>query len=198
MQTSTELRWFGEGELPPAALRTFLGNDELVVEFRVDDYFAQSSTFGLKVRAGDKVELKQRNDSHRVTCGDDGCAGYLQQWEKWALPFTGTVPQEMRDDRSWITTAKTRRIRKYILSEGSVHEVTARVETGCGLEMVNLLIGPDGRKVWTIGLEAFGDPSERESLLLKLAEQFLSPSMLGLSLNDANSHSYPGWLTRTP
>jgi hypothetical protein len=190
---STELRWFGRGELSTKPIEEAIDVDP-TVEFRIDDYFSKSRGFGLKLRGGDKVELKQLNTSEVIPLLNGACTGRLEEWEKWTLPFHGSVPDEMRNDRSWTTVVKTRKTWKFDLHADVARFVSHRVQgTGCNLEFANLLIGPDGRKAWTIGLEAFGDPEERRRLLLSACKQFVVEAA-DAALRMGQSQSYPDWL----
>ena len=200
MAASTELRWFGQGELDQNTLELLPAADEHVaIEFRMDDYFAHSNGFGLKVRGGEKIELKQQvGQGSEYATPDSTCSGYIQEWHKWALPFQGNVPQQVRDDRQWTTVVKTRRVRRHKLEGGTFKATNERLPdgvTGCGLEVVNLLVGPDGHSAWSVELEAFGDDhQERRELLILIANQWLPQTQPALALTREQSVSYPEWL----
>lgn len=196
MGNTLELRWFGDGRLNSEAIAAFdRAGRSVALEFRIDDYFVTSPTVGLKVRGGDTVELKQRISSSGISLRDGRCSGFLQEWSKWTLPVVRTASQDAGDDRSWTSVVKSRRTIRFQLTEGKVQAFDERrpFDAACGLEVADLLAGPDGRTAWTLGLEAFGRADACEELIRQVVEQHL-PDDLGLPLTCAHSHSYPEWL----
>src|SRR3990172_2595340 len=88
MQATVETRWFQPGACPAAVLAWF---DALPgvswPETRADHYLRphEPAALGIKVRAGAKVEIKQRLEDLGVREFGAGVRGSVDAWTKWSF-----------------------------------------------------------------------------------------------------------------
>lgn len=79
---ATVENWFRSGYVAPT--------DALINNERRDNIYLSLPTtvnFGIKLRAKDKIEVKQRRGDMGVEPFRDGISGCLEQWVKWSFPL---------------------------------------------------------------------------------------------------------------
>ncbi|WP_133251945.1 hypothetical protein [Actinomycetospora cinnamomea] len=197
MPESFEVRWFMPAPLP-SALREWSEDSDAEVEDRDDNYFVPSPQVGIKVRGGEKIELKQLLEERLWS--DSQMAGTAQRWAKWTLPLATPTPDEIRSAAEWQLIRKTRWTQKYeVFNDDQVVRVQRdhRAQEGCKLEIVEIKYGSDlSRDAWSYGLESFGTPSLVERNFLKVASAISKKFPEGFRGSVGNSVSYPMWLLR--
>lgn len=175
---TSEVRWFGPGNPPRAALDWFLGLDPRF-EHRVDTYQASDGTeLGVKRRDGGPLEVKalQLRDPKPTVFG--ALAAPVEDWLKWRPDR----PSEM----AWGTGLE---VEKAVLTGDFVEEATG---AGCEVELAVVEIG--GWEAWTLAFEARGPRTARRRWLTQTATRLVgdAPAELAASLTEALS--YPEWL----
>lgn len=203
MQTSAEIRWFSQGELPRAIRECFFAGQVLAYENRVDRYlwFRNSDSVGVKIRGGgegkDIFEIKARQGLAETMELPHGISGKTDGWIKWSYsePALKAWTEALRADASgWVEVEKERWLRKFSLDHAALLEVpaTERPIEGCSVELTRIAV--NGQAWWSFGFEAFGQPDRVRDYLQTVASHFLKTKPPLLSFNDGNSDSYPGWL----
>jgi hypothetical protein len=200
--TSTELRWFYKGGLPPDVKDWFCGSALCIEEeARSDHYlvFPGSAAIGVKVRDGSRLEIKARLTEPAPFSLPGGSAiGQLDSWTKWSHQ-----DKEVADrlgglrfgDPLWVTVLKERWLRKFQIDDVRLEEVdaSAKVERGCSIEVTRLSV--QDTPWWTFAFESFGSPVRPEDLQ-RAAAHFLKLLPHSLVLTQHDSCSYPEWLNR--
>lgn len=183
---SVEVRWFLEGDLPPALERWIdRWADPAASGSRTDAYvrLPDAPRTGIKLREG-RIEVKTLRQ--RIP-PSPAIPGWVEWWLKWSQPVPGglgllegpgiDVVEVSKDRRAWF-------------QDGVLREVT-RVSRGVG-------------SAWTVGLEApeegpgHLDRSEPAvpSDLAAAATQLFRLDGLSDILLPRRSASYPEWLSR--
>jgi hypothetical protein len=212
-----EVRWFIDVETPPGGIppdvqRWFNGGgtglpqgDRLIATDGRDDIYLSlpdSVDLGVKVRAGQRLEVKRRRVDAGVHKWRDGIAGRVEQWVKWSFVLTEQDEQGNRFEPPdvsmppghWIVVNKQRQLRKFAVGPGDRVEAIAASgwpAEGCQLEITRLGLG--GRVWWSLGLEAFGRLERVEEILDLVMEHVLAYPGFP-NLNAVQSCAYPAWL----
>lgn len=180
MTATCELRWFFDGDCPAAVRARTAELGSALTEERTDHYLLPGARddLSIKLRAG-RLEVKQRT-AVGALLRLPGARGRVELWRKWAfLPADADLPTD------WLPVHKRRALWPYAPEPAALHA-----------ELTELTIG-DGRRAWTIGLEAGGD-GDREAALRRLAEQLFGRPF-PVALTAARACGYPRWLRlRTP
>ncbi len=211
MQPSMEVRWFMVGDMPATAESWFRSGyvapaDALIDDERRDDIYLSLPTtldLGIKLRASDKIEVKQRRVDRGVEQLRDDVSGRLEQWVKWSFPLLKVdekgnevkPPDIALPSGSWITVEKRRLLRKFeIKPDGTVAAASAksRPDQGCNLEIAWLTM--NGQLCWSLGFESFGesDMVVENILRLVLKEVLADPAFPTMQAH--YSYAFPTWL----
>lgn len=201
MYPTTEVRWFQAGEIPNRARDWFKNCPGPVTKqlTRIDYYLPLSFTndIGVKVREG-QLEIKILREELGVGRWHERLAGHLQCWQKWGFNFEAANDPFGRSGQpysDWLPVQKSRSLRRYRLDEvGRVIPIATEVVTpgSCGLELTR--IQSLGRFWWSLAFETFGIGKDSRTSLESIAAQLFDigepPALV-----EADSMSYPGWLS---
>lgn len=198
--STTEVRWFHEGDLPLSWLRWFEGcpgswTDEPP---RTDSYLIIKDTDGLgaKFRMG-RLEIKQRQESWGILQLNDPVQGLVEHWIKWSFEIAGSADLPaglVRPESNWADVQKLRKLRRYQLkNNGQLVPLLgeANPPNHCEVELTKVLIG--GQPWWSLAFEAPGDKGASHEVMLAVASQLLGPERAP-ELIASNSYGYPRWL----
>ncbi len=198
--STTETRWFYEGNLPEKMKTWFLGRESDCFEsdWREDFYLFLPGNHeaSVKTREG-RLEIKQRVKTHGTIFLPGGTKGKLSSWRKWGFyPDDKDIPvleEITQTEAHWIKVAKKRFLYRFSLdNQGIVGLIPDQpAERGCEVELS--FVDKDGKPWWSMCFEAFGPEEETPGILSKTARFFFHgppPERLDL----AHSLSYPGWL----
>jgi hypothetical protein len=200
MLPTAEVRWFGEGPVPPELRGWFQRRGPGVVAQprRVDFYLhlPDTDSLGVKLREG-RIELKQRQRQFGVVPFPGRAAGLVEHWRKWSFGLAAAeaaLVSAVASSTAWIGVSKERGLHRYQVTEGG--EVVAASGTGfpgrgCDLELTRIRVG--AREWWSLGLEVFGEESTLHARLLLVAGRVLAAGP-SLGLDERDSFGYPAWL----
>jgi hypothetical protein len=202
--STVEVRWFGEGAVPPG-LEAWFRQGEIEAEEqprRTDHYLRPTSGDfqGIKLREG-RIEIKRRERSYGVVPLHLRVAGLVECWRKWSFglaPAMDNLEEVLAPASSWIGVRKERRLRLYSLAAGDgIAAITTDEvpERGCGLELTRLAVA--GEAWWSLGFEAFGGTTSFRGDLFPVIEHVLALGQAPV-LDAQASCSYPAWLTALP
>lgn len=210
MFLTTEVRWFGEGDIP-RLIRTWfdLCQGEITgYQIRTDLYLADpgSELLGIKLREG-RLEIKQLTSHYGLVQLHRHVNGLVEQWRKWGFELG---PNQFDPDVAnlhypfGIRVQKERQLHSYQLAPNGLLSSVAQL-TGtedkiatedirrCDVELSSIWV--DNRRWWSLALEASGPANSTYEDLLgvfrRLAEMNEPPL-----LTANTSFSYPSWLTR--
>jgi hypothetical protein len=203
LKQTDEIRWFYPQPMPPEVKSWFCSSRLCQEEtLRTDQYLvlAGSNEVGVKVRGGEKFEIKARTLAPEPLMLLTGASvGFRDSWVKWTLEdcdaalkmaAVGTGSSE------WVPVSKQRWLRKFqIATSGQVEETDADavIEHGCRAELSEVDVRDS--RWWTLALESFGD-TDRRADLERFARHFLRILPRGLVLGELTSMAYPEWLNR--
>lgn len=200
-----EVRWFQAGP-PPEPISGWFLNAPVPAntESRTDVYLdvPDRDDVGVKVRAGDLLELKLRTAVHTGLALAEGFEGRVESWKKWGLPLHPAKIVPGGGSLDWINVAKTRRSRFYEITsdEGSFHAVASTelpTELGCAAELVEVRVGAE--VAWGVGFEAFGTSPDLRGILVAGMKACVADTPLGsLDFAIRDSYSYPSFLSQWP
>lgn len=196
MYTTVEVRWFAPGSPPEELERRFDALGAPGGETRRDTYLdlPGAPELGVKLRGGERLEVKLRECEFGETRLAGGPAARLERWKKWSFPVgpSGCLPAGLGlPEGSWLDVDKSRRMVTYRLTgDGDVLPAEEWPDEGCSLELTSLVVG--GQQWWTVAFEAFGD--RLVDALLAAAEEFFRVPEPAEALAGARSCAYPAWL----
>lgn len=203
MKQTTEVRWFYRQPVPPEVKTWFCGSHLCrEEETRTDHYLvlAPSNEVGIKVRGGEKFEIKARTHAPEPFVLLSGASvGFLDAWVKWTLEDcdAGVKMVEVGTGSSdWVPVRKQRWLREFQLDpSGQVEEVDgdAVLVHGCRAEFSEVNVRDS--QWWTLAFESFGE-TNRTANLEQVARHFLKILPRGLVLSERTSMAYPEWLNR--
>lgn len=180
-----ELRWFASGRLPVAAIEWFEGSvPHIDREHRNDSYLLTGRPdLGVKRRDQGPLEVKERRGTgDRMSIGDSLVA-HVEEWHKRIREGYPTAGGR------WIDVDKTVLTYRY-------RAAGASSAAACDIELASVQIGE--LEAWTLALEAFGSPSDRDAIL-RSAGLFLDetgvPTVIAGAL-DVEA-GYPAWLMQS-
>ena len=211
MQPSMEVRWFLTGTAPKEVeqwfRRGYVSPKDAPIdnEARDDIYLSlpDSAALGIKLRAGKKIEVKQRQSSTGVQTLRAGIEGGIEQWVKWSFDLMATddkgepirSPHEIAPPGYWTIIKKRRLLRKFAVIAAekviTVDAVNQRPDEGCNMELVWLEV--NGKQWWSLGFESFGKLDTVEKNLRLVLEQVL-PDPNFPEMRAEQSYAYPAWL----
>jgi len=203
LKQSAEVRWFYNQPLPPVVKGWFCGSKLCREESaRADHYLvlAPSHEVGVKVRDGEKFEIKARTRAPEPLALLTGASvGRQDSWVKWTLEdcdAAAKMAEVGTGSSAWIPVRKKRWLRKFQLDQsGQVEEVDvdAVVEHGCITELGEVTVRDS--QWWTIAFQSF-DETKRTTTLEQVARHFLRMLPHGVALTERDSMAYPEWLNR--
>lgn len=192
---TSELRWFGTGELPHS-IKTWFLSAAVIVEHRSDTYCVDGSVdLGVKRRNGVGLEAKIRRGTGSLVTLGAGVEAVVEDWVK----LTNLEDADLDGSSAaavWVEVTKSVWSRIYQFDErGGVSQVTTRdlSAPACDVELAEVTIGD--HEAWTFAFEAWGPSDERLRLLVSTAgvlmEEGIHPELLtGLRFG----MGYPEWL----
>ena len=198
---SAESRWFYHGDIPAPVLEWFRAGEDCIAEApRVDRYLnlVGCTTVGVKLREG-RFEIKARRAAPRSLIFTDAVNGLSDGWVKWSSASPNLSDSadgvSMREPHEWIPVGKERWLRWLDIGEGDYapqrHEPPV---FGCTAELTRVTVGED--LWWTFALEAMGDASRVDQLLVTAGQLYLHNHPGPQPLDEASAASYPVWLAR--
>lgn len=162
---TTELRWFGSGELP-ADVEVWFGRDGRagVIEERSDTYAVGRRTdVGIKFRSQRRLELKSLTSRPIPFSVGDGFHGQLETWRKWSP--AALLP--MSHDRvQWIDVHKTIEKRRFTIAGDEVldPDLGSFPQAG-GVDVETVALSVADRTSWSFAFAAFGPPEQRNDAI---------------------------------
>lgn len=172
---SVEVRWFFQGELPPALDRWIEERaDPAASGSRTDRYIRIPGAphTGIKLREG-RIEVKARLGS---TPPSAAIPGSVERWVKWSQPIPGDPPRMEGPGVEIVEVAKTRRA---WFDDGLLREVTG--------------VRCEGWGGWTVGLEG-PDPLPLPGTMEQVVTDILGLPGVASVLTPERSASYPEWI----
>lgn len=197
---TTELRWFGEGTLPPAVWSWFTHAGTVgTVEERIDSYrLGDELDRGVKRRSRETLELKIRLAVEALLELETGLEGSLEVWRKWS-PAERLVPPDAPHDS--IDIGKTIVKRRFAIdgTERAVVDAAPPPQTSCcDAEIVAVTIGRSA--AWSLAFAAYGPPECRSGAIgvcwRSLNAEAPAPPELFSGLGPPRG--YPEWLRSVP
>ena len=203
MVHTTEIRWFVAGVLPETVVEWFWhGGRPRPADEREDRYLLLPGCeqVGVKLRHGTAFDVKARLETGVTRTYASSIEGTLERWMKWSCGDARVVAglgAVSGAGAEWLPVRKQRRLREFSLDSGAPAELTAyeKKRVGCHVELTFVRV----RTVlaWSLGLEAYGEPTHLETALDSTAATFFAarpppPVRLGAMA----SASYPSWLMR--
>ena len=205
MLTTTEMRWFKQGNLPTAVLHWFeqdyLGGQLESAAARDDVYLCLDQAnvqLGIKLRQG-RLEIKWRQAELGIWQFGQQVQGKAEVWGKWLCedPTSNYFqPATVVEKNSWVSVHKVRSQRFYrVVPDASVIAVpsTESPSQGCSIEITQLSI--KGSAWWSLAFEAFGDEALLTVNLQAVANWVFSTNTSDLKLLAQDSYAYPSWLS---
>jgi hypothetical protein len=200
---TAEVRWFFEGSIPAAIAQWFCrGGLFDKAAPREDHYLLFPSPLGLniKLREG-RMEVKSLVGAPGLRTFATDITGNVELWEKQIGGKQAVAEfEKLRSSAPhlWIAVGKERTLRTFSLEGDSMHEVAAGkvfLANGCNVELTKITV--EGAAYWSFGFEAFGEPSQVEERMQKVAVYiFADNHRPSCPFPAANSRSYPEWLER--
>lgn len=203
MLTTTELRWFYRGTLPPAIADWFaadtLGEYLQTPEERSDVYLyvPECEYLGIKLRQK-RLEIKLRKAELGGWQFGDNLHGKAEKWVKWSCEdSTGEtlLPPDVLKKAPWVSVKKVRQQRKYQISQnGSIQPVPLNesITEGCNVEITQLTIKENDW--WSLAFEAYGEDANLIDNL-KTVLNWMLKNYTNSPLQIDNSFAYPKWLS---
>ena len=201
MFSTTEVRWFYQGAVPPTVWQWFAApNREISAQPPRIDYYLRivdGDGLGIKLREG-RIEVKQRYDQQGTVHFGDRVAGKVEQWRKWSFPLAEAEHMMAELDEglsSWVGVYKEREVRTLQMIDGAVVDVSGTVflDHGCGWEVAQVRLETTNALWWSVGFEAFGEEAVRGEMIGAIAGHILAMDNAPvLELKD--SCGYPKWL----
>jgi hypothetical protein len=201
MQTTAEVRWFYQGQIPARVVAWF-GNGPGAIDHqppRVDEYLLiqETDSVNVKLREG-RIEIKQRYGDavHRVFAG--GSVGEIEFWRKWGFGIDKKNSNGNLDENeaAWLAVRKDRMARTYELRpDGAVLPLADLVviEQGCSLELTE--VEAAGERWWSLCFEEIGPADRLRETLVAVADHVLV-TLDDFSLEGHASCGYSAWLQR--
>ena len=188
---ATELRWFADGPLP-RQVRGWFSSAAAATEARCDRYLLdQGADVGIKVRGGQTLELKVRNDvGPRIDLGA-GVGGRPEEWRKWSpADDVVDVPRLAR----WSSVSKVVTKRRFSVAGTEIPMAGEPSGSGCDVEVTRVVVG--SIEAWSFAFAAFGSAGTRSTALWAswraLTQSGSLPTALVRGLG--RSMGYPEWL----
>lgn len=186
MEPTTEMRWWWQGSPGPEVDAWFTGLRGVVRdEARTDHYLmlASDPETGIKVRAGELLEIKSLVHRERGVRATGVTRGTLEQWVKWSFalaPETADEAYLAQDDRTWIRTGKYRWLVDVDAGEIEVAEVDVA-----------------DQRWWSLAVEVAGDGGTGRGRLVDALRWLAATSPPPqLDLVDERSYGYAELLSR--
>jgi hypothetical protein len=170
---------------------------------RKDHYlvFPGCDSVSVKLRDGMDLEIKAITAFPRSFHLDSGIGGRADQWVKYSIKRSevGTLDNLLAENR-WVTVQKRRYLRRFSAESDDITEVSvskgAFLKAGCNVELTEVKVDSTLPYWLSLGLEAWGPPSDNEWTLFAVLSRFfhsLGPFPI-CQLTGRDSLSYPAWL----
>ncbi len=183
VEQTTELRWFGDGDLPDS-LRDVMADRDAHLERRQDVYLRTvDDSLLVKVRDGRRLEVKRRVGGHRQFSYGNTIRGRVDDWIKWSFGGADMAPEPDLDPRHWIAVNKIRRV--------------VDVEPAASGDVEFSLVGATAITGWSVCIELAQTAHALTDLRQVVKALKLDRVSSGLLTADASS-SYAAWLSALP
>ncbi|MFB2839204.1 hypothetical protein [Floridanema evergladense] len=203
MLTTSEIRWFYQGEVAPA-IKNWFTKDVLrencqTFEQREDWYLRIPGCEFLGVKLRQKqLESKLRVAELGVLYLSKNVIGSAEKWVKWSCDdpeAESLITSEVVAKGEWVKVEKARsQIRYLIADDGSLipTSTTGTSQVGCNVELTQLIVDRD--RWWSLGFETSGKSDDLMPILEAVTNKvFQTFPEEELSLR--NSYAYPKWLS---
>ena len=180
----------------PAGVQPKLGPDATGVGW-VYQYvlFPGCASLGVKLRER-RFEIKTQARLLGPGRLAPGVEGVVATWTKLAfeVPGDAQLARAVRAEAATVAVAKQRWVR--LLTPDDASQPITRtsdmtIAQGCAVELCRLRLRDS--EWWSVGLEAFGDPSRIERCLRRAVPLALAANRLPCELTVRNSMGYPTW-----
>lgn len=203
MLTTSEIRWFYQGTVPPAIESWFnadvLSEDCETFEDREDWYLLIPGCefLGVKLRQ-ERLETKLRITESGILQFRNNVIGSAEQWMKSTCEdakLESLITPEVVAKGQWLKVEKVRSQMRYLVADN--HNLTPasteqKSQEGCNVELTQLIVNQN--LWWSLGFEASGTDGNLTSNLETVAKKlFQTFPQQELSLVD--SYAYPKWLS---
>ena len=197
MTMSAEVRWFFLGQPPQTVPDALAMTEEHRQPERTDEYvlFPGCAALGVKLRER-RFEIKTQARLLGPGRLAPGVEEIVATWIKLAfeVPGDAQLARAVRAEAATVAVAKQRWVR--VLTPDDASEPIARtsdttIAQGCAVELCRLRLRDS--EWWSVGLEAFGDPTRIERCLRRAVPLALVANRLPCELTVRNSMAYPTW-----
>lgn len=203
MLTTSEIRWFYQGIIPPAIETWFatkvLRENYQNYEDREDWYLLIPGCefLGVKLRQ-QRLETKLRVSDLGVLQLTTNIIGAAEKWLKSTCEdakLESLITPDVIVKGQWVKVEKVRSQIRYLVADDYTLTPASTEQTsqeGCNVELTQLIVNHN--PWWTLGFEASGTDDKLTSNLKTVAEKVLQTfPQQKLSLVD--SYAYPKWLS---
>ncbi|MFB2897711.1 hypothetical protein ACE1CI_32740 [Aerosakkonemataceae cyanobacterium BLCC-F50] len=203
MLTTSEIRWFARGTIPPAIENWFtadvLRENDRPLEQRDDLYLLIPGCefLGVKLRQN-RLETKLRVTELGILQFRNNVIGAAEKWLKTTCEdpkLESLITPEVVAKGQWVKVEKARSQIRYLVADDYSLTPASTEETsqeGCNVELTQLRVNDN--PWWSLGFEASGTDdkliSNLETVAKKLFQTFPEPQ-----LKLVNSYAYPKWLS---
>ncbi|MFB2881653.1 hypothetical protein [Floridanema aerugineum] len=203
MLTTSEIRWFDRGKVPPAIENWFtvdvLRENRQTIEEREDLYLLIPGCefLGVKVRQN-RLETKLRVTEFGILQLRNDLIGVAEKWIKTTCEdakLESLITPEIVAKGQWVKVEKVRSQIRYLVADDYSLTPASTAETsqeGCNVELTQLIV--NHHPWWSLGFEASGTDDKLISNLETVAKK-LFQTFPELELNLVNSYAYPKWLS---
>jgi hypothetical protein len=203
MLTTSEIRWFDQGKVPPAIENWFTANvlkeNCQKLENREDWYLQIPGCeyLGVKLRQ-QRLETKLRVAELGILQLRNNVLAAPEQWLKSTCEdakLENLITSEVIARGQWVKVEKVRsQIRYLVADDRSLTPASTEQNSpeGCNIELTELIINQT--LWWTLGLEASGTEDNLNFNLETVAKK-LFQTFPEQGLNLGNSYAYPKWLS---
>lgn len=203
MLTTSEIRWFAEGKVPPAIEDWFAGDilreKSQPLESREDWYLLIPGCefLGVKLRQN-RLETKLRVTGLGILQFRNNIIGTAEKWIKSTCEDTkleSLITPDIIRQGQWVKVEKKRSQIRYLITDDYSLTPASTEQTsqeGCNVELTQLLINQN--PWWTLGFEASGTDDNLINNLETCAQKVFK-NFPNQELNLVDSYAYPKWLS---
>ena len=194
---TSEVRWFGRGELPEDVLDWFMAGGTIgAARQRTDSYQLNGEVDrGVKLRGTSVLEVKTRLGCGQTVSLPCGVTGTIEEWRK-----TRIIPTRAEVVTGYpfadITKTVVTRSFRFLGGEATPIDLPDRSHTGCHVDLTSIRV--NGVHAWCYAFEAYGDPGLRTDALLAaivaIEDRTPHPSELAGLLSE--SLGFAAWINR--
>lgn len=203
MLTTSEIRWFEQGVVPPVIENWFtmdvLRENCQPLEKREDWYLLIPGCefLGVKLRQN-RLETKLRVTGLGILQLGNNAIGAAEKWLKSTCEdakLENLLAPDIVVQGQWVKVEKVRSQIRYLVADDYSLTPTSTENTsqdGCNIELTQLMINHD--RWWTLGFEASGTDENLMTNLEVVAKKMFQ-TFPDRKLNLVDSYAYPKWLS---